>query len=144
MMRYSYVAMDSRGREKKGSVDADSQRCAVSKVREKGLFPTSIMEDSGKTVVNSEQTPIVDEAEEGGDADKAGEDFEQGGIASLGPSAEFLAAIDMMAASCGAMLAGLLKNGFMRSEAVEVVKVFIAESVKAGLAGCGKADGGKQ
>jgi len=44
MPKFSYVAMDARGRETKGEIDADSQTAALSRIREKGLFPTSVVD----------------------------------------------------------------------------------------------------
>lgn len=42
MAKFSYVALDSRGTEVSGEIDADSQTLALAKIREKGLFPTSV------------------------------------------------------------------------------------------------------
>ncbi|MGA1194290.1 MAG: type II secretion system F family protein [Kiritimatiellia bacterium] len=44
MPKFSYVALDSRGAEVRGEVDADTQTSALSKIREKGFFPTSVSE----------------------------------------------------------------------------------------------------
>ncbi len=44
MAKFKYVAMDQRGRESQGEIEADSQAVAVAKIREKGLFPTSVTE----------------------------------------------------------------------------------------------------
>jgi len=49
MPKYSYVALDARGAETKGEIDADNQNAALSKIREKGLFPTSVNEASAST-----------------------------------------------------------------------------------------------
>lgn len=46
MPKFSYVAMDARGRETKGELEADSQTAALSRIREKGLFPTSVVDSS--------------------------------------------------------------------------------------------------
>lgn len=46
MPKFSYVAMDARGRETKGEIEADSQTAALSRIREKGLFPTSVVDAS--------------------------------------------------------------------------------------------------
>ncbi len=45
MPKFNYVAMDGQGREQKGAIDADNENDASSKLKEKGLFPTSITED---------------------------------------------------------------------------------------------------
>lgn len=44
MAKFNYAAMDSRGREQKGEIEADSQSAALARIREKGLFPTSVTE----------------------------------------------------------------------------------------------------
>lgn len=44
MPKYSYVAMDSRGKETKGTLEVGSQNEAISRVKEMGLFPTKIVE----------------------------------------------------------------------------------------------------
>lgn len=49
MPKYSYVALDARGSETKGEIEADNQNAALSKIREKGLFPTSVSEASAST-----------------------------------------------------------------------------------------------
>lgn len=47
MGRFAYTAMDAKGVEKKGEVDADSQSSAINKLREMGLFPTNVGESGG-------------------------------------------------------------------------------------------------
>jgi len=44
MPRFQYVAMDAKGVERRGVVDADSQSQAISAIRAKGFFPTKITE----------------------------------------------------------------------------------------------------
>jgi type IV pilus assembly protein PilC len=44
MPKFSFVAMDARGRETKGEIEAESQTAALSRIREKGLFPTSVVD----------------------------------------------------------------------------------------------------
>lgn len=46
MPRYHYLALDSRGQESTGSVEADSVHQAVSQLRQAGFFPTNIVEES--------------------------------------------------------------------------------------------------
>lgn len=51
MPTYQYSAMDAQGKEKKGRMDADNENEANAKLKEQGLFPTSISKsksDSGK------------------------------------------------------------------------------------------------
>lgn len=47
MPKYSYVALDARGTESRGEVEAENQTVALSVIREKGLFPTSVTEGGG-------------------------------------------------------------------------------------------------
>jgi type IV pilus assembly protein PilC len=44
MPKYNYVAMDSRGKETKGTLEVASQNEAIGRVKEMGLFPTRIVE----------------------------------------------------------------------------------------------------
>ena len=45
MPRYNYVALDSRGQESAGAIDAESQSDAVLQLRQAGYFPKSITEE---------------------------------------------------------------------------------------------------
>jgi general secretion pathway protein F len=49
MPSFEYTAINQKGHSKKGTIDADSLRLARQKLRERGIFPTSIKES--KTVV---------------------------------------------------------------------------------------------
>ena len=44
MPKFSYVAMDQKGKESKGTLEVGSQNEAISRVKEMGLFPTKIVE----------------------------------------------------------------------------------------------------
>jgi type IV pilus assembly protein PilC len=44
MPKFSYVAMDSRGKETKGTLEVASQNEAITRVKEMGYFPTKIVE----------------------------------------------------------------------------------------------------
>ena len=44
MPRYNYVALDTHGKETKGTVEVASQNEAIGRVKEMGLFPTKIVE----------------------------------------------------------------------------------------------------
>src|SRR4029079_5088313 len=44
MPKYNYVAMDSHGKETKGTLEVATQNEAISRVKEMGLFPTKIVE----------------------------------------------------------------------------------------------------
>ncbi|MCQ2352124.1 MAG: type II secretion system F family protein [Victivallaceae bacterium] len=52
MPQYDYVAMDSKGREKKSTIKAPSEEVALQELKKKGLFPTSI-----KPAVTSKPAP---------------------------------------------------------------------------------------
>lgn len=45
MPRYTYVALDARGQETSGVVEAESQNAAVGQLRQSGFFPKSIAEE---------------------------------------------------------------------------------------------------
>lgn len=47
MARFRYVAMDSKGRETEGVLDAETQGDAITMIRSKGLFPTRVVDLSG-------------------------------------------------------------------------------------------------
>src|SRR5437867_12099023 len=44
MPKYNYVAMDSHGKETKGTLEVASQNEAIGRVKEMGFFPTKIVE----------------------------------------------------------------------------------------------------
>jgi len=44
MPKFNYVAMDSKGKETKGSLDVASQNEAVGRLKEMGFFPTKVVE----------------------------------------------------------------------------------------------------
>jgi type IV pilus assembly protein PilC len=46
--QFQYTAMDSRGKESKGKLEAASEQEAMSTLKEQGLFPTDISEAGGK------------------------------------------------------------------------------------------------
>lgn len=49
MPKFNYVAMDSRGKETKGSLDVASQNEAIGRLKEMGFFPTKVVEaEKGK------------------------------------------------------------------------------------------------
>ena len=47
MPKFSYVAMDSRGKETKGTIDVANQNEAIGRIKEMGFFPTKVVEDKG-------------------------------------------------------------------------------------------------
>lgn len=48
MPKFSYVAMDSRGKETKGTLEVGSQNEAISRLKEMGYFPTKVVEAKEK------------------------------------------------------------------------------------------------
>src|SRR5437870_7033061 len=44
MPKFNYVAMDSRGKETKGSLEVANQNEAISRLKEMGYFPTKVVE----------------------------------------------------------------------------------------------------
>src|SRR5438094_3396129 len=46
MPRYNYVALDTRGQEASGLLEAASSNAAISQLRQAGYFPTSVIEDA--------------------------------------------------------------------------------------------------
>src|SRR5881628_1174475 len=46
MPRFSYVALDARGQEATGLVEAPSSNAAISQLRQAGYFPTSVIEEA--------------------------------------------------------------------------------------------------
>ena len=44
MPKFNYVAMDSRGKETKGTLDVASQNEAIARLKEMGFFPTRVTE----------------------------------------------------------------------------------------------------
>ena len=47
MARFKFTALDSRGKEVHGEIDADNQTAAVARIREKQYFPTKVEELAG-------------------------------------------------------------------------------------------------
>jgi type IV pilus assembly protein PilC len=63
MPRYTYIALDSRGQESTGLVEARSTNEAIGQLRQAGFFPTSVYEEgkaggpNGKVSRKSTKTP---------------------------------------------------------------------------------------
>ena len=45
MPRFNYIALDARGQESVGVIDAPSSNEAVGQLRQQGYFPTSVVEE---------------------------------------------------------------------------------------------------
>jgi type IV pilus assembly protein PilC len=50
MPKFNYVAMDSRGKETKGTLEVSNQNEAIGRIKEMGFFPTKVVEDKGGPV----------------------------------------------------------------------------------------------
>lgn len=50
MPKFRFVALDAQGKETEGVLDAESQTRAISLIKDKGYFPTSVTEIGGTTV----------------------------------------------------------------------------------------------
>jgi type IV pilus assembly protein PilC len=59
MPRYNYVALDTYGKETKGTIEVASQNEAIGRVREMGLFPTKIVEAEKPQEKSSRKTAKV-------------------------------------------------------------------------------------
>src|SRR3954466_9332711 len=73
MPKFSYVAMDSRGKETKGTLDVNNQNEAIGRLKEMGFFPTKVVE-----VDKSKEKP--DAKTKGGAKQGAGKKKGAGGI----------------------------------------------------------------
>jgi type IV pilus assembly protein PilC len=58
MPRFNYVALDSRGQESTGLVDADSTNAAIGQLRQAGYFPTNVYEE-GRAPARDGKAPRV-------------------------------------------------------------------------------------
>ncbi len=54
MPKFRFVALDSQGRETEGVLDAESQARAISLIKQKGYFPTSVSDIGGGATVKAE------------------------------------------------------------------------------------------
>ena len=57
MPKFNYVAMDSRGKETKGSLDVANQNEAISRLKEMGYFPTKVTEAAGEKGKGAKKKP---------------------------------------------------------------------------------------
>jgi type IV pilus assembly protein PilC len=61
MSKYNYVALDQRGQESVGMIEANSSNEAVTQLRQQGFFPTSVVEE-GKGTVTAKSSKKVAKA----------------------------------------------------------------------------------
>ena len=62
MPRFSYVALDAKGQEQNGIVEANSSNDAVAQLRQAGYFPTSVIEEGkggGTKTAKRQVTPAA-------------------------------------------------------------------------------------
>jgi type IV pilus assembly protein PilC len=65
MPKYRYVAMDSKGSETEGVLDAENQSQAIALIRSKGFFPTRVVPVDGSKGAGSKRTKGLGEAKGG-------------------------------------------------------------------------------
>jgi len=63
MPRFAYVALDARGQESTGVIDAPSQNEAVGQLRQSGYFPTSVVEESKAPKKQKKSAPAKQSSE---------------------------------------------------------------------------------
>ncbi len=66
MPKFNYVAMDSRGKETKGTVEAASQTEAAGRIKEMHFFPTKVVEDKGSPAPGAARKSAAKSAGKGG------------------------------------------------------------------------------
>ena len=59
MPKFSYVAMDQKGKEQKGTIEVASQNEALGRVKELGLFPTKIVEVDKSKEKGAKKSPTT-------------------------------------------------------------------------------------
>ena len=69
-MKYEYIALDSRGQESRGTIDAPSSNEAVTQLRQAGYFPTNVVEE-GKGKPAAKETKKAQKAMKAAAAPKA-------------------------------------------------------------------------
>jgi len=57
MGKFSYVALDSRGKETKGTLEVSNQNEAIGRLKEMGYFPTKVVEIKGKDKSEAKAKP---------------------------------------------------------------------------------------
>ncbi len=59
MPKYHFVALDARGQESTGTLDAATSNEVVAQLRQSGLFPTSVVEDGKGGVVKEKKSKVA-------------------------------------------------------------------------------------
>lgn len=81
MPKFNYVAMDSRGKETKGTLDVANQNEAISRLKEMGYFPTKVTE-AEKPKADKKGKPAAAAASGGGKGLKKGINIRIPGLGS--------------------------------------------------------------
>src|SRR5438093_5846793 len=66
MPKFSYVAMDSRGKETKGTLEVGTQNEAIARLKEMNFFPTKVVEEKGGKPEAKKSAPAKAGAKKGG------------------------------------------------------------------------------
>ena len=66
MPKFNYVAMDSRGKETKGTLEVSNQNEAIGRIKEMGFFPTKVVEDKGGPAQGAAKKTPAKGAKKGG------------------------------------------------------------------------------
>src|SRR5580693_2172109 len=66
MPKFSYVAMDSRGKETKGTIEVANQNEAIGRIKEMGFFPTKVVEDKGGPAAAGAKKAAAKKGKKGG------------------------------------------------------------------------------
>jgi type IV pilus assembly protein PilC len=72
MPKFNYIALDSRGQESTGMIDAPSSNDAVGQLRQAGYFPTSVIEEGKGKAVAKASKKVAKTIKEGSAAKKKG------------------------------------------------------------------------
>jgi type IV pilus assembly protein PilC len=66
MPKFNYVAMDSRGKETKGTIEVANQNEAIGRIKEMGFFPTKVVEDKGSPAAGGAKKAAAKKGKKGG------------------------------------------------------------------------------
>jgi type IV pilus assembly protein PilC len=66
MPKFNYVAMDSRGKETKGTIEVANQNEAIGRIKEMGFFPTKVVEDKGSPATGGAKKAVGKKGKKGG------------------------------------------------------------------------------
>jgi type IV pilus assembly protein PilC len=66
MPKFNYVAMDSRGKETKGTIEVANQNEAIGRIKEMGFFPTKVVEDKASPAAGGAKKGPAKKGKKGG------------------------------------------------------------------------------